>query len=100
MRVLKLYFFYALMFSASVAYAADTRGQEEPRMVTGMSVMGNDETPKALYMIPWRKTEEGGGVKSFTNIMSEGLKPINREEFILELKFYKQSNPSQSEVSK
>jgi len=52
-----------------------------------MSIVGNDETPKALYIVPWKSSEIG--VETSLNMMlNEGDVPVDRDVFIRQLDFY------------
>jgi len=58
-----------------------------PKELSGMSIVGNDETPKALYIVPWKSSEIG--VETSLNMMlNEGDVPVDRDVFIRQLDFY------------
>lgn len=88
------YVAYALLFSAAMAVAEDRRDESEPKVVSGMSIVGNDETPKSLYIVPWKNSEVGKGVNFTPTILNEELKPVDKSNFIRELDFYRNSNPN------
>jgi hypothetical protein len=85
---------YALWFPAVIATAADRRVENEPKMVSGMSIVGNDETPKSLYIVPWKNSEVGKEVNFTSSILNEELRPVDKVDFIRELDYYKNSNPN------
>ncbi len=61
-----------------------------PKELSGMSIVGNDETPKALYIVPWKSSEIG--VETSLNMMlNEGDVPVDRDVFIRQLDFYEVS---------
>ncbi len=93
-------FAYALLLPAAFAVAEnDTEQKPEPKLVTGMSIVGNDESPKSLYIVPWKSTDGRGGVKLSSDIMKEELVPVDKNEFIRELNYYNSSNPASTAVS-
>ena len=61
-----------------------------PKELSGMSIVGNDETPKALYIVPWKSSEIG--VETSLNMMlNEGDVPVDRDVFMRQLDFYEVS---------
>jgi hypothetical protein len=88
------YVAYALLLPAVIAAAEDSRRDEsEPKVVSGMSIVGNsEETPKSLYIVPWKNSEVGKEVNFSSSILNEKLSPVDKSDFIRELDFYKQSN--------
>lgn len=64
--------------------------ESTPKELSGMSIVGNDETPKALYIVPWKSSEIG--IESSLNMMlNEGDVPVDRDVFIRQLDFYEVS---------
>lgn len=55
--------------------------------LSGMSIVGNDEAPKSLYIVPWKSSELG--VKAgLTMFLNEGDVPVDRDVFKRQLDFY------------
>ncbi len=65
----------------------------EERTISGMSVVGNNETPKSLVIVPWKTSEIGQETKLKSNLLNDGLAPVDRAVFMRELNFYKLANP-------
>lgn len=91
------YFFYTVLFlflTDHVALAADNGKKEdtEPKEISGMSIVGNNETPKALVIVPWKSSEIGQETKLKSNLLNDGLTPVDRAVFMRELDFYKLGN--------
>ena len=55
-----------------------------------MSIVGNDEAPKSLYIVPW-KSSEPGVETSLDTMLNEGDVPVDREVFKRQLEFYRVS---------
>ncbi|MEJ2598407.1 MAG: hypothetical protein P8Z00_08745 [Anaerolineales bacterium] len=55
--------------------------------LSGMSVVGNDEAPKSLYIVPW-KSSEIGVETSLDMMLSEDDVPVDRDVFKRQLEFY------------
>ncbi len=82
-----------LLFSAVMATAEDAGedGQsEEAKELSGMSIVGNDEAPKSLYIVPW-KSSEIGAETTLETMLNEGDVPVDRDVFRRQLEFYKVS---------
>jgi hypothetical protein len=73
--------------------AADTGpGDKAPaaKELSGMSIVGNDEAPKSLYIVPWKGSEIGTET-TLHRMLTDQPGPVDREEFIRELDFYERS---------
>jgi hypothetical protein len=77
------------LLSAAIAVAQDS-GSEEPKELSGMSIVGNDEAPKSLYIVPW-KSSEMGVETSLKRMLNEGDVPVDRDVFMRQLAFYEVS---------
>jgi len=55
--------------------------------LSGMSIVGNDEAPKSLYIVPW-KSSELGIEADLTMFLNEGDVPVDRDVFKRQLDFY------------
>ena len=67
----------------------------DAKELSGMSIVGNDEAPKALYIVPW-KSSEIGVETSLNSMLNEGDRPVDREVFKRQLEFYRISNAESS----
>lgn len=75
------------------AESSTTRREEEgtvpdqPREMSGMSILGNEEAPKALVIVPWKSSELGDDIAIAADLGDEA-KPVDKEVFVRELRFY------------
>jgi hypothetical protein len=53
----------------------------------GMSILGNQEAPKALVIVPW-KTSELGNVQGISTLLDDSRQPIDKEVFMRMLSYY------------
>jgi hypothetical protein len=74
------------------APAAAAESDGEPHVVSGMSITGNNETPKSLYIVPWKTSEIGLETKLTSSLLNEDMTPVDKTVFMRELDFYKLSN--------
>lgn len=56
------------------------------KQLSGMSIVGNDEAPKSLYIVPWKRSEIGAET-TLKRMLTESAVPVDREEFIRQLDF-------------
>lgn len=74
--------------------AAQTASAEgEPHVLSGISITGNNEAPKSLYIVPWKTSEIGLETKLTSSLLNEDMAPVDKTVFMRELDFYKLSNP-------
>jgi hypothetical protein len=83
--------------------------QDITRTTTGSRVMdsmelgrteitGNQELPKVLYIVPWKKSEPGDLMgRPVNTLLDEVLAPVDREEFLRQVKYYGDLNGNDEE---
>jgi len=81
-----------IMFWVVAAGAQDVEVDKEStaKELSGMSIVGNDEAPKALYIVPWKSSEIGKETRLDT-MLNEGDVPVDKDVFRRQLEFYKVS---------
>lgn len=78
----------AMSEEGQTAAAPEANGEEsEAKEMSGMSIVGNDEAPKSLYIVPW-KSSEIGVQASLDTTLNEGDVPVDREVFKRQIEFY------------
>ena len=84
--------FCVILLPSVIATAQDTDNEKEPeaKELSGMSIIGNDEAPKSLYIVPW-KSSEIGGETGLDMMLNEGDVPVDRDVFMRQLQFYEVS---------
>ena len=89
-----------LLACIGAAMAQDPGRQDKPakkpdneaKEVSGMSVVGNSETPKSLTIIPWKSSEIGRDTDFKSSLLSQEIAPIDKPSFLRGLDFYKLSH--------
>jgi hypothetical protein len=71
--------------TASSAEGAATA--TEDKLVSGMSIVGNDEAPKSLVIVPWKSSDLGETIE-VSKRMDDGRGPVDREVFVRALDYY------------
>ncbi len=73
--------------AAAPAKEGKARSGDKPKTLSGMSIVGNDEAPKALYIVPWKSSEAGAGIVLDMPVAGEYV-PVDRDEFRRKLDYY------------
>ncbi|WP_346837325.1 hypothetical protein [Microbulbifer sp. SAOS-129_SWC] len=63
----------------------------EVKELSGISIIGNKEAPKSLYIVPWKSSEVGVESDLVSSLMDDKLQPLDKEVFMRELDFYRLS---------
>lgn len=66
---------------------ANGDGIKSPKTMSGMSILGNEEAPKSLVIIPWKSSEMGDDI-SLSDSLDDRARPVDKEVFLRELSFY------------
>ena len=100
-KALYLIITLALMASTAIAEdAVDTKDAEStpakedeaprdtgPKTMSGMSILGNEETPKSLVIVPWKSSEMGDDI-GLSDTLADRAQPVDKEVFLRELEYY------------
>jgi hypothetical protein len=62
-------------------------GAQGDKKLAGMSIVGNDEAPKSLVIVPWKSSDLGDGL-DVSRVLDDGRQPVDRDVFIRELDYY------------
>jgi len=98
-----LYLIITLALTASTAIAEDAVETEDaeskparedeapkdtgPKKLSGMSILGNEETPKSLVIVPWKSSEMGDDI-GLSDTLDDRAQPVDKEVFLRELEYY------------
>lgn len=99
----ELYLLIALALTASTAFAENAAEEEQaestpateeaapkdtgPKTMSGMSILGNEETPKSLVIVPWKSSEMGDDI-GLSDTLADRAQPVDKEVFLRELEYY------------
>ncbi|MCK4706677.1 MAG: hypothetical protein KAT90_14465 [Gammaproteobacteria bacterium] len=75
---------YATLYTVSVK-------AQDVKAISGMSIVGNNEAPKSLYIVPWKSSEIGMETDLSSNLLNESLIPVDKDVFLREVEFYNAS---------
>ena len=61
--------------------------QAQFKTLSGMSVLGNNEAPKSLVIVPWKSSRIGDGIGVVDSLSNRPM-PVDRDVFGRELHYY------------
>ena len=73
--------------TAQVAAVEAKPAAEGSKTLSGISILGNQEAPKALVIVPWKSSEIGDPLGLAENL-DGSRRPVDREVFMRELDYY------------
>ena len=62
-------------------------GIDQPKTMSGMSILGNEEAPKSLVIIPWKSSEIGSD-RDLANSLDDRAEPVDKDVFLRQLRYY------------
>ena len=91
---MRLWILVGLMFLSLSLQAEDRLDMQ------GTSITGNQELPKALYIVPWKKSSLPDlGAPPLQSLISDALSPLERDEFRRQVRYYYQLSEEQKQDS-
>ena len=83
----------AALLSFCVLLATASGSAEEPaapvgdKQVAGMSILGNDEAPTSLVIVPWKSSDLGTEL-AVAKGLDAGREPVDRKVFVRAVDYY------------
>ena len=88
-RIFKICFFTCLILSTTIVSAADKKKKsDDAKSLSGISIVGNKEAPKSLFIVPWKSSELGVETGLTSKLLDEKMQVVDKEVFERELDFY------------
>jgi len=89
-----LFLWLCLILALLGAAMAEDKGPQDEapaaKQLSGISIVGNDEAPKSLYILPWKKAEIGAET-GLDMMLTERAVPVDREVFMRQLDLFETS---------
>jgi hypothetical protein len=76
--------------AAAKSEPARKNAKDEPggdKTLSGMSILGNQEAPKSLVIVPWKSSQLGDAI-GLAKGLDDGRGPVDREVFMRQLDYY------------
>jgi hypothetical protein len=77
----------AMFFVLSLQVVAE----DDVKELSGISIIGNKEAPKSLYIVPWKNSQVGVETSLSSGLLDDSNRLIDKEVFMRELEFYELS---------
>jgi hypothetical protein len=72
---------------AEAKSSAGEKPKAEDKQMSGISILGNQDSPKSLVIVPWKSSEIGAGV-GLENSLNDRATPVDRDVFARQLRYY------------
>ena len=59
----------------------------DAKTLSGISILGNQEAPKSLVIVPW-KGSEIGDMPGLSRLLDDSVQPVDKDVFMRELSYY------------
>jgi len=91
-----------LVFSLALFFSGATMAQEkkpasrdsgEPKALSGISIMGNNEAPKSLYIVPWKAADIGDNNGLTPGMLDARNAPVDKDVFMREISYHELRSP-------
>jgi hypothetical protein len=73
--------------AAVAATASSAKSDAGAKALSGMSILGNQEAPKALVIVPWKSSQLGDS-PGIAKTLDDGRQPVDKEVFMRQLRYY------------
>lgn len=80
------------VFAVQHVVAEEKKTDTEVKELSGISIIGNKEAPKSLYIVPWQNSEVGVATSLSSGLLDDSMRPVDKEVFLRELDFYELSH--------
>jgi len=67
--------------------AARTKAEKKEDANLGMSILGNQEAPKALVIVPWKSSQIGASL-GVSTLLDDSRQPVDKDVFMRALSYY------------
>ena len=88
MRIQTIVLVLLVSLSMSNLSYAEKKKKDDAKTLSGISIIGNKDAPKSLYIVPWRSSELGFESDLNSSLLNEGMHPVDKDVFERELNFY------------
>ena len=73
--------------NAAAERTTSVASADQPKTLSGMSILGNEEAPKSLVIVPWKSSELGDDI-DLSDSLDERARPVDKDVFLRELSYY------------
>ena len=73
--------------AAKPAAKAEKTAPADAKTLAGISILGNQDSPKSLVIVPW-KGSEIGDMPGLSRLLDDSIQPVDKDVFMRELTYY------------
>lgn len=85
-----------VVMASSGVLAEEKKVDSDVKELSGISIIGNKEAPKSLYIVPWQNSQVGVATSLNSGLLDDSMRPVDKEVFLRELDFYELSQNGRS----
>jgi hypothetical protein len=78
----------AVAAGTTVVIGADDSRSGEIKEFTGISITGDKEAPKSLYIVPWQDSDHKQNTTLSSDLADSSMQAVDRESFRQQLRLY------------
>ena len=87
-----IYTIFLWLLLQSWSIAEEKKVDSDVKELSGISIIGNKEAPKSLYIVPWQNSEVGVATSLSSGLLDDSMRPLDKEVFLRELDFFELSH--------
>ena len=99
MRSLNIIIILTALLIATVAPAEDDNQPDDIKQLRGISIVGDKEAPRSLYIVPWHTAEYQQNTSLSSSYTDNNMQALDRESFRQQLRLYELSNSGWYRIS-
>jgi hypothetical protein len=69
------------------ATESQAKSEKDAKAISGMSILGNQEAPKSLVIVPWKSSEMGDSI-GISTTLDDSRQPVDKDVFMRALRYY------------
>lgn len=66
---------------------SEAAAADDAKRLSGMSIVGDHESPKSLVIVPWKSSDIGDAL-DVSRMLDDGRQPVDRDVFMRGLAYY------------
>jgi hypothetical protein len=66
---------------------AQAKTEKDAKVISGMSILANQEAPKSLVIVPWKSSDIGNSM-DISTMLDDSRQPVDKEVFMRALRYY------------
>lgn len=85
--MLRRFIYWAPLLLLAGAVTSEAGADKAAKELSGMSVVGDHESPKSLVIVPWKSSELGDAL-DVSQLLDDGRQPVDRDVFMRQMTYH------------